>query len=783
MWKKEVSTHSFDNQVNLVALQNRIAVTTSYQYGDYMADDQRRLTFFDPVTGDVVLQTEDLNEWPFTKPSGKAVIGKTGSDHSNGILLEINNELLFGETGFGVSLCSGKLAHTELKGHWKLSTRDPLVYGSSLMFFDSTSAITGAYDFFSLELQTKIAELKGYKTDSTIFKIAFAEGDIASISQPVTNGKSIFFIYVKNDNKLYLGEYSAKNGVKISETVLLPEKNYRGYWCSRDQLILSGNNLLIPAGTTLPEENPLYPPQDGHMIYDLTTKQIKSSSGKTFAFDQLHVMTGENLFVLRKNESGIFYIDQINLDAGTKVREIESDLLNSVDNGVEIASSMILHDQGYLIMKGGNPAASDDDFLIVQYTGDMSEGKRQYKYNNQGNPYIELITQTDSQSASEEEGTGAADEGADAVLSPADLSENTLPGSELIYKDLVNMDSLYSAYVPLLKRVSFNTDGEAGGVGEGALIVRGSISCPDEGNCCPGEFSSKLYYPYKIYLPLDDRKIVVENKESQPLLTFHPDIPIYYSLWESLENDEERKTMFSYQAYEHDTQDALDSLTGNFGDLLDLGIAIFTGDICGMVTSVLDMGEGALTPVDENYGSAFAYLTRNSGVQGSIFGVPKTVDSAVITIGASDEPDNMQTAVGLASDTADLVCSAIDIYGAVTDPEAYQNMAVSLTSFGPDVSGRATQGDLELNKKLLLPVSSLKITLDKVETDMQWPITNLYLRAGILGEDFPSTLLDNAANTDKTPFISYLKWSKSSESGFKENVDITLYEGKFNNQR
>lgn len=202
-----------------------------------------------------------------------------------------------------------------------------------------------------------------------------------------------------------------------------------------------------------------------------------------------------------------------------------------------------------------------------------------------------------------------------------------------------------------------------------------------------------------------------------------------------------------------------------------------------MVTSVLDMGESALTSVDENYGSPFVYLKRNSGVQGSIFGVPQGSDTTSLTIGASDKPGEMQTAVGFASDTADLVCGAIDIYGAVADPDTYQNMAVSLTSFGPNISGRATQGDIEFNRKLLLPVSSLKITLDRIENSMSWPITDLYLRAGVVGEDFASTVSDKAADTDKTPFVSYLKWSQSSDSGFtgfREDVDLVLYDGKFN---
>jgi len=74
-------------------------------------------------------------------------------------------------------------------------------------------------------------------------------------------------------------------------------------------------------------------------------------------------------------------------------------------------------------------------------------------------------------------------------------------------------------------------------------------------------------------------------------------------------------------------------------------------------------------------------------------------------------------------------------------------------------SGRYTTGDIEINRKQMLPIKNLKITIDNIETvePSNRLTTSAVSRVGIIGEDYTKYEPDNNSDTHETPFISYVK--------------------------
>jgi len=771
LWKTQVTDNApadADRQKNLLAVADQIMVVTTYKTGEVLGDEQRQISYYDPVTGELN-RYGDVSEWTYKNPEGELATALTANQSTTGMIVEDNGEFLVAESGFGVSACENALVHTGLRGYWKLTTSDPIRLGSRLFMFLGTART----EYVAVSIDTATAALKGYDVHGTLYTIPFGDNGCHNVSQPIIQDNKFYFAYTKDDNHLYLGIYNVSTGALIDETILLQDgENFPRDWSN--QPVLSGSSLVIPGRAE-------------YLIYDIDTSTLTARvTIEEWVNGQPFVVSGDNLIYVDAectsncestyDRTERMFVAVVNLETGARVNKIYSDALPDPRSDY-LTGEALLHN-GHFIFQvniGGN---LNYPKLIVVPTGDLSANKLQYQYNNQGNSVVDIATTPSPDINEQDEEDDGDSVGLRNFTLQADLSEDAEGMEELAYPDLFNISALYSAYVPLLQKVQFSSDGEPSRVGEGALVVRGTMSCPEGGNCCPEKMAKKLFYPYHTYLPLDEETVTVDGVSQQPYLTYYPNIPLYYTLWESVESDQSRKLHLSYNAYEHDSEDLVDFVVDNFVDVVELGVSIATADVCGMITSTLSLGESAVTDEDEGFGSPFVYVTYGSHGNGSIFGIPQNNDEAVVPLNASDSPSDMQTVVGTASDIADMACAVMDVTSGSI------NTDIVTTDIGPNPSGRYTKGEVSLNKKLLLPVKSLRVTLDAIDSDYPWPIGALALRVGVLGEDSVDAPLPYVVDHAKTPYCSYIRLDLfNSTNPYEGELDLTLYNTTFDVNR
>lgn len=771
-WKTQVTDNAPSNgdfQKNLLAIADQIMVVTTYKTGENLSDEKRQISYYDPVTGDLNHSASNVSDWTYKNPKGELEVRSTGNESSTGMIVEDDGEFLFAQSGFGVSACENALVHTGLRGYWKLTTSDPIRLGSRLFMFLGT----GRSEYVAVSIDSATAALKGFGGQGTLYTIPFGQNGCYNVTQPVIHDNKFYFAYTKEDNQLYLGTYKVSTGALINENILLQDgENFPRTWSN--QPVLSGSKLVIPGGSE-------------YLIYDINDATLTARvavdegiSGQPFA------VSGDNLIYIdaecTSNCESIYtrtekmFVVVVSLETGTRINKIYSDALPAPDETYGTGEAL-LHN-GHFIFQVNLDGNLNTPIIVVVPTGDLSGNKLQYQYNNQGNSVVNIAT-TPSPDVNEQDEEDDGDSmGLRDFTLQVDLSEDTAATEELVYPDLFNLSALYSAYVPLLQKVQFSSDGEPSRVGEGALVVRGTMSCPEGGSCCPEKMAKKLFYPYHTYLPLDEKKVTIDGAIQQPYLTYYPNIPLYYTLWESVETDQSRKLHLSYNAYEHDSEDLVDFVVDNFLDVVELGVSIATADVCGMITSTLSLGEAAVTDEDEGFGSPFVYVTYGSQGTGSIFGIPQNDDEAVVPLSASDSPNDMQAVVGTASDVADMVCGVMDVTSGSI------NTDIVTTDIGPSPSGRYTKGEISLNKKLLLPVKSLKVTLDTIDSNYPWPIGALALRVGILGEDVADGPLPYVVDHTKTPYCSYVRHDLLSlTTPYEGDLELTLYDTTFDVKR
>ncbi|MBW2187261.1 MAG: hypothetical protein JRG71_12950, partial [Deltaproteobacteria bacterium] len=654
-WQTQVTDNAPSNgnkQKNLLAVADQIMVVSTYKTGELLAEEKRQISYYDPVTGNLNHSTDNVSEWTYRNPEGELEVKSTSNEGTVGMIVEDDGEFLVAQSGFGVSACENELVHTGLRGYWKLTTSDPIRIGSRLFMFLGT----GRSEYIAVSIDSATAALKGYDTHGTLYTISFGQNGCYNVTQPVIHDNKFYFAYTKEDNHLYLGIYNVSTGALIDENILLQDgENFPRDWSN--QPVLPGSNLVIPG-------------RSEYLIYDIDAATLTERVAIEEWFNgQPFVVSGDNLIHVDAEctsncestytRTERMFVAVVSLETGARVNKIYSDALP--DPRSDYATGEALLHNGHFIFQVNIDGNLNYPKMIVVPTGDLSANKLQYQYNNQGNSVVDIAT-TPSPDVNEQDEEDDGDSmGLRNFTLQGDLSEDTAATEELVYPDLFNLSALYSAYVPLLQKVQFSSDGEPSRVGEGALVVRGTMSCPEGGSCCPEKMAKKLFYPYHTYLPLDEKKVIVDGVSQQPYLTYYPNIPLYYTLWESVETDQSRKLHLSYNAYEHDSEDVVDFVVDNFLDVVKLGVSIATADVCGMITSTLSLGEAAVTDEDEGFGSPFVYVTYGSQGNGSIFGIPQNNDEAVVPLSASDSPSDMQAVVGTASDVADMVCAVMDV--------------------------------------------------------------------------------------------------------------------------
>ena len=769
--------HPDDHQTNLIAAMDRIVVISSYMTGEYKDEDQRRMTFYDPLTGDTLLTSGHIYTWPYVNANGDWTERSIANDTSIGMLAEDGGTLIVGQSGFGVSACEGELLFTSPRGHWKMMA-EPILMGNILYTMDP--------EYIALNLNDATAELKGYDVESIKWHLAMPD-DAREVSNAVIVDSRFLVTYNRADANFYLGTYDRGDGSLISETLLYTPENPD--WPTEldwsRQPVVSGEKMVIALmGRMLI-----------HDLVDRTTKVVEIPLARQSQQRLPYIVSDKYLFMMTReciskcdvyNEKVFhYYIDKIDLESGQSVGQIDSDLLIDAEN---------FHFTGESLLNNGRwilPLLSDEFFvnfsppaLLSIPLGDVSGEKHQFHYNNQGN----CVTHRDKSGSDDDTGDGSTDfpdDGTDPIAPDAvDIAtiqeEESLDYDTVLYPDFYTMETLNFAYIPLLERVTFSSDGEPKPVGEGALVLRGNLSCANAASCCPGnKRSMKLNYPYKTYLPLHEEEMMVDGELKKPYLTFRPDMPLYYAPWEAIAYDDTKKMLFSYNAYEHDDEDLLDSITDNLVDLVNLGVSIFTGDICGIITSTLSIGENTLQPEDEGFGSPFVYVVKESGGEGKRFGIGLEERSSTVTISASDKKEGMQTVVGAASDVADLACAGFSVSSLASSGDA----AKSLANIGDSSTGRYTEGDISLNRRLMLPTKSLKVSLDSIMNQSSWPIEKLYLRVGVMGEDERANQPAHAVDIDGTPYMSYVRWQETdlpeNNPGSELTMDLPIYSGEY----
>ncbi|HNW83715.1 MAG TPA: hypothetical protein PKG52_12585 [bacterium] len=762
-WTVKVGEYALDIQNNLVAVGDTIAVVSSYTakpWEDINSRERRKISFIQYKTGEIFFESEDLTEWPVIKCSGKEVIKKTNNQNSAGDLLTEDGLLIFSESGFGVSFCSGKLAFTDLKGTWKLTQKEMTVENGVIYLFDDTSSYDTVHDFMALRISGAVAKLKSCEDKSIIYTIPFLTSEeYAAVSSFVINGDKIYFTYQKTDLSYFLGVFDKFTGEKLKEFDLSDNKNnLKLNYGINFKPVIAGNRIIVHGGSdTLGDGR--------YFVFDIETGEKISEIPFVYADanENSELFLGDSLYRLGSDGD---YVEKTGYEDGSvqkiSVEGMEKDAVltnfiafNAFEKNVFITKN---------ISQSGNAIGVAKVFVLKNQ--DFTGAKLQKAYNNNGNSVVNTEDPSSNVScstalpenmATEDFSSQPAVEEADH--SAADKSEDVSPEDSMLYPDLVDLIKYETAYVPLLKKVYFSTNGETSGTGEGGIKLSSQFTCIGASGCSCHEAGSsvKLFYPFKIYMPLHEK----DKNNGAPYLTYHPDIPMYYGVFEDMSLMAKRKMFLSYNGYEHDTEDIIDKIENNIGDVFDIALALVTNDYCALVENVLSIAEKSLQPVDENYGSPFITIEKQTGTETNVFGIKTGEKTGFYTVEATDEPSNMQAAVGTMHDVTSAVCDVIDIVNDPANPGNFSTIENMSGSLLKEKSGRYTEGDIEINRKQLIPLKNLTVKIDNIETVVPSSIPSkmAVARVGIIGEDYTKAIPEDNVDNDKTPFKNYVKTS------------------------
>ncbi len=377
-WKTRITDHAKKgdarnwNQVNLIAANDRIVVDASIMTGEHLDGEERRIALVDPVNGDITREMTDLEKWTFTDCDGDGQVYSTGNSASNGMLLESGGDLLFAQSGFGISMDSGLLSHTNWAGNWKMA--DTAVYMGTRLFTDRS-------DFKAVDTELATAGLRGCDVSGTVYSIPFATGGIKDVSLPVVDGGRILFTYVKEaDDRLYFASYDVDDGSLASEKALLDPGEFEEY-DSTEQLVLSGSRLVVPLmGETL-----IFDVDSEALIARVDHGEIKPGVHSWAGLPW--VVTADHLFMVTSNASvDAFYIDKIELASGSRVGRIDSEFLEGADD-FRFSGESLLYDGNFIIhiVSETDRGSMENPAILSIPVGDVSSEKLQYKHGNNGN--------------------------------------------------------------------------------------------------------------------------------------------------------------------------------------------------------------------------------------------------------------------------------------------------------------------------------------------------------------------------------------------------------------
>lgn len=767
-WAEQITDYAFGVQNDLAAIGETIAVVSSQAakpWESLESKEHRRMSFIHYKTGVTFFESGGLSEWDTETCDHKKITKKTNNESSVGDMLIEDGLILFTESGFGVSYCSGKLVFTDINGHWKMTTEPESVVmmNKNIFMFDTQSALSQPYDFISVNIPSAIKRLRLCDVESISFTIPFASsGDYKAVSPFVINDEKIYFTYQKSDLSYYIGVFNQFTGKMIKETELAKDLPALTYGISFRPVIFDDKIVVSNGIDTVGDSRYLVLNlEDFTKTAEIPAYHLDAYSNSLIlggAFYRLKTECVENCDSDYETEHVYsHFIERSSLEDGS-YEKIHNELFRKLANKDPLPAFWNAYD--------GRVFFTRDNMLFILKNQDFTGAKLQKNYNNNGNSLINTEDPASNTNCSnvipedsETEDFSSQPAIDEAEHSAADKSEDSQPGLTNLYPDLVDFSEYETAYIPLLKKVYFSSNGETSGTGEGGIKINTQFSCLGDSGCACHEKgnSVKMFYPYKVYAPLHEK----DKNNGAPYLTYHPDIPMFYRVFEDMSLKSNRKIFLSYNAYEHDTEDIIDKIENNISDIFDIAVALYTGNYCALVENVLSIAEKELQPVDENYGSPFLTIEKQKENETNVFGIKTDETSGFYTVQGTDEPGDMQAAVGKMHDVTSAVCDLIDIVNDPANPSNFSeldNMSGSVLK-DKENSGRYTEGDIEIYRKQLIPVSHITITVDNIETvtPSGIPLKTASIRAGILGEDYTKNEPDDSADTDGTPFISYVK--------------------------
>jgi hypothetical protein len=181
-----------------------------------------------------------------------------------------------------------------------------------------------------------------------------------------------------------------------------------------------------------------------------------------------------------------------------------------------------------------------------------------------------------------------------------------------LYNIELNKDT-QNFYIPLLKSVTYSSDGDDDGLGEARIKINAQYACTKSYFRFPVEGSVKIYGPQSI---LD---INFSSPALADSLSFKTDVPMLFIDYNKMM---ENQTMLRYgiDAIEHDSLDSVEQITRsikkNLDSLVSIAISIATDNYaavaCETANILTNLAIDSVQSGDTFYGSAMKIYTANS---------------------------------------------------------------------------------------------------------------------------------------------------------------------------
>ncbi len=799
LWKKQISKNAaVGPQFNLIPVEDgSLAIFTSYKPGGvFTYDVNHQLTLVDFESGDIRKQHGMSTKWYYKSCDGRFK-DVPNSAHYNGVLYEFGDFIYSSVSGTTPSKCKMDILMSDIKNHWVASHKEPVVINDKLFTYLTTTDYDKTIDDFAA-VSFPIAKDKkiGCDVNAIKYRISFQkERKYKKTGHFAVYKNSLYFPLLNNNKEFVLSRYNAKTGSFLEEIVIDSDMDEALSGIEHSYVVIVDDVAYIHNGFSLY----VVSIKDQMTLEKKVVAQTDAIVGTLGFFNSFATKDYFYLFgasCINKCESPYLpehvfgkTISQFDIKTGELTKRYTAhDFKNEVliGHGIETSNAdtvtskfLLFYNNTFITITSAKPTQSTLYSIPLPENDKTLIKKLQYRFNNSANQIVDTSTEGSAQNTSlvltntdDEANVDYPVTGDPLQSAGPDLSVDKGPENYLKYT-FYEMDKLESAYIPLLSKVKFSGNGDPSNNGEGKIKVRSVFGCN----------KVNLTYPSYLELNLYEYPTILDIESADKFLTFRPNMPMFYGQIGNELSQSNRKLLLSYSAYENDTTTVIDNLFEYSVDAMMFALSVYTGNVCGMVKSLGNVANSAVSSEDEYFGSPHLYLLPSEDTS-NLYGLTANTNKTVYNIAASQNQASMQTFVNTASTLANLACMEVGTSATASENFKYANVAGSLLL---DKDNRYTEGVISLNRRHQIPVKSVKIVLEKIEklrdqTNPVVPMNVFTTRIGVLGNDevrgFKADIGDSV-NPFDTPYMHYVKAKEFNMNMFNANKETVLYNTTF----